>query len=116
MPRRGASAPSRAIASTASATTRTRARVIHSPAIPRPFRMMSDDAAVLLDHFDRCVLVFAHPGHELRTYHFMERVRPSVSVLTDGSGSANVSRLDESRAALARTGARPAATFGVLTD
>jgi hypothetical protein len=77
---------------------------------------MSDDATELLDHFERCVLVFAHPGHELRTYHFMERVRPSVSVLTDGSGSANVSRLDESRAALARTGARPAATFGVLTD
>jgi hypothetical protein len=46
----------------------------------------------------------------------MERVRPIVSVLTDGSGSTNVSRLEESRAVLAATGARPAAGFGLVTD
>lgn len=77
---------------------------------------MTDNATEPLDHFERCALVFAHPGHELRAYHFMERVRPSVSVLTDGSGSSNTPRLEESRAAVARAGARPAATFGALSD
>jgi hypothetical protein len=74
------------------------------------------DAADSLDPAQSWILVFAHPGHELRLYHFMERVQPSVAVLTDGSGSADASRLDESRAVLARAGARPAATFGRLSD
>jgi len=77
---------------------------------------MPDDATEFLHHGEPWILVFAHPGHELRAYHFMERVRSSVVVLTDGSGSTSESRLDESRAVLARTGARPAASFGVLTD
>jgi hypothetical protein len=77
---------------------------------------MSDDATEFLDHAEPWLLVFAHPGHELRAYHFMERVRPSVVFLTDGSGSTSESRLEESRAVLAQTGARPAASFGVLTD
>jgi len=46
----------------------------------------------------------------------MERVWPSVVVLTDGSGSTTDSRLDDSRALLAQAGARPAGTFGALTD
>lgn len=46
----------------------------------------------------------------------VERVRPSVVVLTDGSGSTSDSRLEYSRALLAQAGARPAATFGPLTD
>ena len=46
----------------------------------------------------------------------MERVQPVVAVLTDGSGSTEAPRLDESRAVLARAGARPAATFGAMTD
>jgi hypothetical protein len=62
------------------------------------------------------MLIFAHPGHELRAFHLMELVRPWVFVLTDGSGSTADSRIGESRALVARAGAREAATFGPLTD
>jgi hypothetical protein len=62
------------------------------------------------------ILIFAHPGHELRAHHLMERVHPTVVVLTDGSGSTLLSRLEESRALVERTGARTGATFGPLTD
>jgi hypothetical protein len=77
---------------------------------------MSDEAAALLDQAESWVLVFAHPGHELRAHHLMERVRPSVVVLTDGSGSTTDSRLEHSRARIGQVGARSAATFGPLTD
>ena len=76
---------------------------------------MPDDVTRFLND-GSWILVFAHPGHELRAYHLMERVQPTVVVLTDGSGSTTASRLDESRALLARAGARPAGTFGPLTD
>jgi hypothetical protein len=61
-------------------------------------------------------LFFAHPGHELRVHHFIERVRPTVIVLTDGSGATAQSRLDDSRDLLDRLGAHPSALFGPLTD
>jgi hypothetical protein len=77
---------------------------------------MSDHATELLDDKTSWILVLAHPGHELRAYHVLERVRPSVVVLTDGSGSTPDSRLEDSRALLAQAGARPAATFGSMTD
>ncbi|HUE39393.1 MAG TPA: hypothetical protein VMR29_07805 [Candidatus Binatia bacterium] len=37
--------------------------------------------------------VVAHPGHELRVHHWMERVRPVVCVLTNGSGASGCSRI-----------------------
>ena len=33
----------------------------------------------------RTALFVAHPGHELRIYGWLERARPQVHVLTDGS-------------------------------
>ena len=77
---------------------------------------MPDHASGLLNPRTPWILVFAHPGHELRAHHFMEMVRPAVVVLTDGSGSTDEPRLDDSLALLAQSGARPAATFGALTD
>jgi hypothetical protein len=77
---------------------------------------MSDHAASLLTPAHSWILVFAHPGHELRAHHFMECVRPRVVVLTDGSGSTSISRLEDSRALLAQVGATAAANFGPLTD
>lgn len=54
----------------------------------------------------RALLVVSHPGHELRLHHWMELVRPDVLVLTDGSGSAGVTRLASTWAVLDRVGAR----------
>jgi hypothetical protein len=77
---------------------------------------MADHSTPLLTPSASWILVFAHPGHELRAYHVLERTRPSVVVITDGSGATSESRLHDSRALLAHAGARPAAMFGPLTD
>ena len=61
-------------------------------------------------------LIFAHPGHELRAHHLLERARPTVAVLTDGSGSTGKSRLDQTSDLLQSTGARAASVFGPLSD
>jgi hypothetical protein len=65
---------------------------------------------------DRWALVAAHPGHELRVHHWLERAQPLVAVLTDGSGSANVPRLHETTRLLERVGARASTVYGQLTD
>jgi hypothetical protein len=69
-----------------------------------------------LDAATRWMFVLAHPGHELRAYHLMERVRPLVCVLTDGSGSTGTARVDGSLGLLAQTGAVRGPVFGALTD
>jgi hypothetical protein len=61
-------------------------------------------------------LFVAHPGHELRVHGWLEVARPSVHVLTDGSGSTARPRVDSTRAVLQRAGARPGNIFGRLTD
>lgn len=61
-------------------------------------------------------LMIAHPGHELRVHHWLERARPLVLVLTDGSGHADRSRLASTTAVLARTGATPGPLYGRLSD
>jgi hypothetical protein len=69
-----------------------------------------------LDDGATWLLVFAHPGHELRAFHLLECVRPIVTVLTDGSGSTGTSRVAESSAVLGSVGARRGPMFGALTD
>ena len=64
----------------------------------------------------RALLVVAHPGHELRVHGWLERVRPSVWVLTDGSGHDDRGRLASTAALLARAGASPGGIFGRLSD
>ncbi|MEW6212783.1 MAG: hypothetical protein AB1631_30940 [Acidobacteriota bacterium] len=61
-------------------------------------------------------LIIAHPGHELRVYGWIARVRPIVFVLTDGSGHAGRSRLDSTTAILDQLGARRGSVYGRLTD
>src|SRR4051812_45692595 len=51
------------------------------------------------------VLIIAHPGHELRLFDWMERERPLVFILSDGSGGALSSRLDHSVSAIRAAGA-----------
>ena len=50
------------------------------------------------------VLIVAHPGHELRLFDWMERERPFVFILSDGSGGAQSSRLDHSVSAIRGAG------------
>lgn len=61
-------------------------------------------------------LIIAHPGHELRVHGWMERTRPEVFVLTDGSGHTERSRLASTAEVLRRAGARPGAVFGRFRD
>lgn len=61
-------------------------------------------------------LVVAHPGHELRVHGWLERLRPSVFMLTDGSGGAGRSRLAGSAAVIQRAGARAGSLFGRHSD
>lgn len=49
-------------------------------------------------------------------YGWLERERPEVFVLTDGSGHAGVSRIPSTAAVLDRAGARPGSIFGRFTD
>ena len=64
----------------------------------------------------RWALVVAHPGHELRAFHFVERTRPMVSVLTDGSGWNGPPRITETADLLAELGAPVGPVFGSLVD
>jgi hypothetical protein len=64
----------------------------------------------------RAALAIAHPGHELRVHGWMQRARPLVLVLTDGSGGKGSSRLASTERILRRTGARPGCLFGCCPD
>ena len=73
------------------------------PSLPHPSR-------------PRAALVVAHPGHELRVHGWLERTRPTVFVLTDGSGGGSRSRLAETTALLDRAGAAAGPIYGRWTD
>lgn len=61
-------------------------------------------------------VVVAHPGHEVRIHGWLERERPTVFVLTDGSGRAGQPRIAATAEYLKRFGVRPGRLFGQLTD
>lgn len=64
----------------------------------------------------RPVLMIAHPGHELRVHGWIEKERPLVLVLTDGSGPQGRSRLASTTRLLIQLGAEPGPVFGRLPD
>src|ERR1700720_5053233 len=64
----------------------------------------------------RAALVIAHPGHELRIHHWLERVKPRGFVLTGGAGPSNRSRLGQTTALLGAVGALRGSIFGHFTD
>lgn len=70
--------------------------------------------AILRDQ--EAALVVAHPGHELRVHHWLELARPTVWVLTDGSGHGGRGRVASSATVVNRAGGRPAQFFGHFTD
>jgi hypothetical protein len=61
-------------------------------------------------------LIVAHPGHELRVFHWVERERPLVFVLTDGSGSRGRPRVASTERLLAALGVPHGKIFGALRD
>jgi hypothetical protein len=63
----------------------------------------------------RAALVVGHPGHELRLFHWLERARPVVCVLTDGSGSGH-SRVRSSFELIDASGSTAGPVMGACTD
>jgi hypothetical protein len=61
-------------------------------------------------------LFIGHPGHELRVYGWCRNVRPTVFILTDGSGTDGASRLARTTALLSAIGCNPGAVYGRFTD
>src|ERR1700747_1207305 len=64
----------------------------------------------------RAALLIAHPGHELRVFHWLEIARPLVLVLTDGSGHTNISRLSSTTKNLDATCSTAGPVYGKFTD
>ncbi len=64
----------------------------------------------------RPALVVAHPGHELRVHGWMQKHRPVVHVLTDGSGRSGRSRIGRTRGVLEAIGATPGEIFSRFSD
>jgi hypothetical protein len=64
----------------------------------------------------RTALIVAHPGHELRVHRWLELVKPTVYVLTDGSGRTERSRLPSTTRVLANAGAEPGSIYGWCSD
>ena len=64
----------------------------------------------------QAALVIAHPGHELRLHGWVQRARPWVGVLTNGSGHSDRSRLSTTTALLDNVGAHPTEVYGRFTD
>lgn len=61
-------------------------------------------------------LIVAHPGHELRLHRWLELARPTVCVITDGSGRTQRSRLASTTRVLQQAGARPGRVYGCCSD
>src|SRR5205809_6166035 len=62
------------------------------------------------------VLFVAHPGHELSVHGWLERARPEVFVLTDGSGGEGSARSASTARVLAACGASAGSIFGRFRD
>jgi len=64
----------------------------------------------------RAALIIAHPSHELLVHGWLERTRPCVFVLTNGSGRSGRPRLDSTTKVLDKAGAAQGSIYGGLTD
>jgi len=66
--------------------------------------------------FTKPALLIGHPGHELRAFKFIQEYKPDVFVLTDGSGSKNMSRVHGTIKILKNLGANFREVFIPYTD
>ena len=84
----------------------------HGPVSTGPSRRLGAAAVTL----DQAALIVGHPGHELLLHGWLESARPTVLILTDGSGTSGHSRLASSTALIERAGGRPGAIYGRISD
>ncbi len=64
----------------------------------------------------RAALVVAHPSHELRVHGWLQLTRPTVFVITDGSGRFSQPRLASTTKVLAEVGSAQGSIYGRVTD
>jgi hypothetical protein len=64
----------------------------------------------------RAALVIAHPSHELRVHGWLQTTKPSVFVLTDGSGRHGQPRLPSTTKVLEELGLKPGSVYGRVSD
>jgi hypothetical protein len=62
------------------------------------------------------VLIVAHPGHETLLHAWMERVRPRILVLTDGSGRSGKPRIKATSQYITALGLQHGSLFGRFSD
>lgn len=62
------------------------------------------------------MLIVAHPGHELRIAGWMRQARPTVCVMTDGSGSGGEARIESTTRLLAGMDAQAGPVYGRMSD
>jgi hypothetical protein len=79
---------------------------------PRPNLFLS----CMSEHESNKALVIAHPGHELRVFHWLETNQPEVFVITDGSGRSGASRLPSTTRLLEQVQAGVGSIYGRITD
>jgi len=82
------------------------------PGVPKI--AFSSERAALPD--GPAALVIGHPGHELRVFGWLGMARPSVSILTNGSGRSGESRLGSTSKILEPAGASRGSIYGRLSD
>jgi hypothetical protein len=64
----------------------------------------------------RPILAIAHPGHELRIWHWVTQQKPLTFILTDGGGLQGQARLDQSAHLLDGAGCLRGEWFGAFLD
>lgn len=71
---------------------------------------------MILNNHSRAALVIAHPSHELRVHGWMQKARPRVFVLTDGSGREAQPQLASTTKTLEDVGAQTGSVYGRVSD
>ena len=69
-----------------------------------------------INNHSRAALVIAHPSHELRVHGWLQTSRPSVFVITDGSGRAGEPQLQSTTKVLKDVGADLGSIYGRVGD
>ncbi len=70
----------------------------------------------MISENSKIALILGHPGHELRVFHFLEKYKPRVYILTDGSGIDLESRVHRTQRIIEQSGASLSPIAGKFTD